>query len=343
MSLLLAFESSARHASFTRAAEELALTQSAVSRQVQTLESMLGVALFHREGKRIAVTDVGGAYMNDIANALALIRSATLQALTASSPTTQLRVATLPTLGTKWLLPRLHRFYRAHPDLQIDLRSQTAAAEFTAMDVDAAVIVDAVAPANVISHRLYAEELVLVGNPETWASTTLTFDGQSLPPSTSRLPEKNSAKQPTRRNTPKSASGVSPVSIRQGRDRRAAEMPAVLRQLTLLRVRSFAEAWREWCDYFGTPYDTVRIGPSFELTSQLIQAVIAGIGIALVPRVLVDDELADGRLLTPFESIASSRAYYLVYPERVQSHPALIAFRDWLLAEWAATSHTPAR
>jgi LysR family transcriptional regulator, glycine cleavage system transcriptional activator len=78
ISLLLAFEASARHQSFTRTAQELALTQSAVSRQVQALESMLELQLFHREGKRIVTTDLGHVYMTEIARALTLIRNATL-------------------------------------------------------------------------------------------------------------------------------------------------------------------------------------------------------------------------------------------------------------------------
>ncbi|CAG9246777.1 LysR substrate-binding domain-containing protein [Paraburkholderia unamae] len=293
MSLLLAFEASARHESFTRAAQELSLTQSAVSRQVQALEAMLNLELFTREGKRIVPTDIGRAYMTEIAQALTLIRTATLQALTANAPKTQLRVATLPTFGAKWLLPRLHRFYQAHPDLQIDLDSRIGAADFATQDLDAAIVVGDGRWPDVIAHRLYAEELVLVGNP-----ATLPF-------------------------ARKSKRGAVPTI-------------KALEGLTLLRVRSFPDAWREWCAHSGLPHDALRPGPSFELTSHLIQAVVAGIGVGLVPRMLVEDELREKRLLSPFEAVASSRSYYLVYPERAQRHPVLIAFRDWLLQELAA-------
>jgi LysR family glycine cleavage system transcriptional activator len=64
--------------------------------------------------------------------------------------------------------------------------------------------------------------------------------------------------------------------------------------------------------------------------------VIAGIGVALVPRILVEDELCDGRLVSPFDPVPSSRSYYLFYPPRVQHHPVLITFRGWLLEELAA-------
>ncbi|HEY4805019.1 MAG TPA: LysR substrate-binding domain-containing protein [Paraburkholderia sp.] len=298
MSLLLAFEASARHESFTRAAEELSLTQSAVSRQVQALEAMLDLTLFTREGKRIVPTDIGRAYMAEIAHALTLIRSATLQALTSNAPKTQLRVATLPTFGAKWLLPRLHRFYQAHPDLQIDLDSRIEAADFSTQALDAAIVVGDGRWPGVTAHRLYAEELVLVGNP-----AALPF-----------------ARKPTR-----------------SRRRAAAPTIEALEGLTLLRVRSFPDAWREWCAHFGLPHDALRPGPSFELTSHLIQAVVAGIGVGLVPRMLVEDELKENRLLSPFDAVQSSRSYYLVYPERAQRHPVLVAFRDWLLQELAGS------
>ncbi|MGN4074942.1 LysR substrate-binding domain-containing protein [Burkholderia gladioli] len=295
MSLLLAFEASARHESFTRAAEELSLTQSAVSRQVQALEAMLEVELFVREGKRIRPSDAGRAYMAEIGGALARIRDATLRVLASHAPATQLRLATLPTFGAKWLMPRLHRFYLAHPALQLDLHSRIDAVDFSAMEIDAAIAVGDGRWPEVVAHRLYDEELVLVGHPAVLPAAWKRRGGSGR-----------------RRPTP---------------DARA------LASMSLLRVRNFPEAWRVWCEAHGLPHDAPRPGPSFELTSHLIQAVVAGIGIALVPRMLVDEELRDGRLVSPFDPVPSSRAYFLVYPPRVGQHPVLVAFRDWLLAE----------
>jgi DNA-binding transcriptional LysR family regulator len=311
MSLLLAFEASARHESFTRAAEELALTQSAVSRQVQTLEAMLGVALFMREGKRIMATDAGRAYMAEIGAALTQIRNATLQALSSDAFGKHLRVATLPTFGAKWLLPRLHELYRAHPDLQIDLHSRIEDIDFASQSLDAAITVGDGRWPNVIAHRLYPEELVLIASP---GMLKLANHGRS----------------------------------RTGRARAASERHvnpsvAMLEGSMLLRVGSFPDAWREWCAHFGLPHHALRLGPSFELTSHLIQAVVAGIGVGLVPRLLVEDELANGSLCSPFEPVPSSRSYYFTYPERVRNHPALAAFREWLLSSRQALSpsHSP--
>ncbi|RDU97677.1 LysR substrate-binding domain-containing protein [Trinickia dinghuensis] len=301
MSLLLAFEASARHRSFTRAAEELSLTQSAVSRQVQTLEAMLGVALFQREGKRIVPTDAGRAYMTEVGAALTLIRNATLQALSSEALGKRLRVATLPTFGAKWLLPRLHRLYQAHPDLQIDLHSRIEEVDFSSQPLDAAIAVGDGRWPNVVAHRLYAEELVLIGSPTV-------------------LKAKEKRQRGGRARSRAGAQTIRPTV-------------AMLEGLTLVRVSSFPDAWREWCAHFGLPHDALRLGPSFELTSHLIQAVVAGIGVGLVPHMLVEDELNDGRLCSPFEPVPSSRSYYFTYPERVQRHPALVAFREWLLHE----------
>lgn len=294
MSLLLAFEASARHLSFTRAAEELSLTQSAISRQVQTLEAMLGVALFVREGKRIAPTEAGRGYMTEVAAALTLIRNATLQVLAPDALNKRLRVATLPTFGAKWLLPRLHQLYQTHPNLQIDLHSRIEEVDFATEPLDAAITVGDGRWPNVIAHRLYAEELILVGSPAAFATIC------------KRRRKTNGHARPT---------------------------AAMLASLMLLTVSSFADARREWCGHFGLPHDVLRVGPSFELTSHLIQAVVADIGVGLVPRMLVEDEIKDGRLISPFEPVPSSRSYYFLYPVRMQSHPALVAFRAWLLGD----------
>ena len=127
MSLLLAFEAAARHESYTRAALELSLTQSAVSRQVQALEQQLGLTLFRREGRQVQLTDVGRLYQREMSDALGRIRSATLQALAYQSGSGTLRLATLPTFGSKWLLPRLHDFYKTHPGMLVHINSRIEA------------------------------------------------------------------------------------------------------------------------------------------------------------------------------------------------------------------------
>ena len=105
MSLLLVFEAAARHESYARAAEELSLSQSAISRQVQTLEAQLGISLFRREGRTVRLTDVGRRYFIDLGAALGRIRSATLQAMSRQSGGGTLNLATLPTVMAASISP----------------------------------------------------------------------------------------------------------------------------------------------------------------------------------------------------------------------------------------------
>src|SRR5476649_939223 len=106
MSCIVAFEASARHLSFTRAAIELSLTQSAVSRQVQILESLLGVDLFRREGRHIVLTEVGSTYLREMTGVLQRVRNASLQAIAYRAGPDSLHLAVSPTFANQWLMPR---------------------------------------------------------------------------------------------------------------------------------------------------------------------------------------------------------------------------------------------
>src|SRR5512141_2816207 len=125
MSWLVAFESAARHLSFTRAAEEVSLTQRAVSRHVQALEGLLEVALFRREGRQIELTGVGEMYLRELRGGLQRIRNASLQAIAYRSGGGSIHLASLPTFASKWLMPRLTEFYASHPDVLVHIHSRT--------------------------------------------------------------------------------------------------------------------------------------------------------------------------------------------------------------------------
>lgn len=292
MSLLLAFESSARHESYTRAAAELSLTQSAVSRQVQALEQQLGVTLFRREGRSVVLTDVGRLYQRELSDALGRIRSATLQAIAYQAGGGNLRLATLPTFGSKWLLPRLHEFYAAHPGILVHINSRIEAIDFETSGIDAAIVVAGDDLPGLICHRLHAEELVIVLSPAIAASR----------------------------------------DIWRAQD---------ISEQVLLTVANNPTAWGEWFTQHDLPHRNMRLGPSFEVTSHLIQAVRAGIGIGLIPRILVTEELAGKDLVSPAAPFASRRSYYLTYPPRNEAMPSLRAFRSWLLGAIDASYHQP--
>ena len=286
MSVLVAFEAAARHGSFTKAADELSLTQSAVSRQVQALEALLGVDLFNRDGRRIDLTAAGALYQHELSAALGRIRSATLQTIAFRSQGGTLNLAVLPTFGSKWLLPRMNDFYTQHPDIVVHIPSRIMHADLASVAGDMhAVIVAGTGPwPGYKAHKLLTEKLVVVASP------------QALP---------------------------------EYRSMTAADVGA---SHALLSVVSRANAWSDWFERNGLDHRVMRPGPSFELTAHLIQAVAAGIGIGLVPRILVQDEIKAGTLVALFEPMESGRNYYLAHANRYQNLPALMAFSEWLLS-----------
>lgn len=285
MSLLLAFEAAARHENYTRAAEELDLTQSAVSRQVQSLEEMIGVKLFNKKGRRIILTAAGEHYKRELQPALSAIRNATLQTMTFNKGEGTLRLAILPTLGSKWLLPKLNDFYQQFPNIALHIHSSIAPINFDRSESDAAILVGAGNWPNVICDHLLNEELVIVGRKEDFSEL---------------LNINNFIK------------------------------PEDISQFLLLNIINNSESWPQWFNAHDLPLRTMRRGPDFELTSHLIQAVKSGIGIGLVPKILVEEELASGELISPLPLMKSNRHYYLVYPPRNASLPALSKFRKWL-------------
>lgn len=283
MSSLLAFEASARTESFTRAAQQLSLTQSAVSRQVQTLEALLGVPLFQRVGRRVVLTDVGRMYLRELTGPLERIRSATLQAIAFQAGGGTLHLAVLPTFGSKWLMPRLPTFYAKHPEVLVHIHSRTYL-DLDVSGMDAAIVVGDGQWPGVVAHQLVAEEMVPI---------------------------------------------ISPKEARRGRIKTIDE----LLRYPLLQVVTRPTAWRDWFAKHGYSGDALKFGPQFEVTSHLIQAVSAGMGIGLVPKVLVDDELQAGTLVVPVKGARdpSGKSYYLVVSGNREAYPPFALFRDWLL------------
>lgn len=138
MSLLCAFEAAARHESFSAAAVELHLTQSAVSRQIRALEEQLGAALFIRERQSVRLSPAGQAYVLEIRDALTHIFNATL-AFRTNPQGGGLNLAILPTFGTRWLAPRLPEFLDSHPGITISLTTRLAQFDFKQETIDAAI------------------------------------------------------------------------------------------------------------------------------------------------------------------------------------------------------------
>lgn len=137
-SVLCAFEAAARLGSFTAAASELHLTQSAVSRQIRALEELLGAGLFVRERQTVRLTVAGDAYATEIREALHRISQATF-GFRANPQGGTLNLAILPTFGTRWLAPRLPDFFSAHPEVTVNLSTRLAPFDFRSDPLDAAI------------------------------------------------------------------------------------------------------------------------------------------------------------------------------------------------------------
>jgi len=138
LSALRPFEAAARLESFSRAAEELHLTHGAVSRQVRALEDHVGAPLFSRHGKRVALTPTGRAFAERVRNALQEIAQAA-DAAGVARRDGRLTVSVLPSLASRWLMPRLIRFMDANPKIEINVHTSNLLANFGADEVDIAI------------------------------------------------------------------------------------------------------------------------------------------------------------------------------------------------------------
>jgi LysR family glycine cleavage system transcriptional activator len=138
LNALKAFEAAARHESFTRAAEELCVTQGAVSHQVKALELELGVKLFNRERQRLLITDAGREYLAVLRDALDRIAVGTERLLQRQSSGV-LTVSTSPDFAAKWLVNRLGHFAEQHPSIDLRISATLHHVDFAREDVDLAV------------------------------------------------------------------------------------------------------------------------------------------------------------------------------------------------------------
>jgi LysR family transcriptional regulator, glycine cleavage system transcriptional activator len=290
LDLLLAFEAAARHLSFTRAGEERFVTQSAMSRQIRALEDDLGVPLFERRHRALALTGDGQKLFAACSAVLAQLRGAVSE-IRAPTRRQVLALTTTPGLAALWLIPRLPRFTRAHPEVDVRLDATFEARHLAAEGFDIAV---RYAPAGAnLGTPLFAESMQPVCSPALAGAAEL-HEPQDL--------EKHTLLQ----HAMSSRSGA-PVD------------------------------WATWLQAVGLP----ELEPAARLTfsgyNEVIAAAIAGQGVALGRRPLIDDLVASGQLLTPFADRATSaRAYFVIVEGGARGRPAVRALERWLLDEAAA-------
>lgn len=282
---LVAFECAARHESFSRAAEELHLTQGAVSRQIRALEEVVGVALFERVRQRVVLSEAGLAYLVDVRRMLADLRDSTHRVMGFAGTGGVLELAVLPTFGARWLLPRLPRFLAEHPDVTVNLTARIEPFDFTDTPFDAAIHVGQPVWAGGGLEHLMDEEVVPVARPD-W------LDGVGDP------------------------------------------TPAALAARPLLHQSTRPSAWADWFGSVGVATDAAWRGPRFDQFSMVAEAAACGLGAALMPRFLIEEELARGRLVQLFaEPLRTRSAYFIVHPASKGRSALLRAFEAWIVGE----------
>jgi LysR family glycine cleavage system transcriptional activator len=165
LNALRAFDAASRHASFTRAASELSVTQGAVSRHVCALEDWLGVKLFTRNLRGTALTPRGAVYARVVRGALDQIEHGSRQ-LAQEPDENTLRLKVPPTFAIRWLVPRLARFHALDRKLDLQITTSHQPVDFNREDVDACIHSDTGPPQHARFHRLFGETLLPVCSPQ---------------------------------------------------------------------------------------------------------------------------------------------------------------------------------
>ena len=283
---LLCFDAAARHESFTRAAQELALTQSAVSRQITALEDLVGTPLFRRTRHGVALTIAGARYAQQVALRLRGLEQDTLDLMSTQGRGGTVQLASVPTFAARWLIPRLQAFNAMHPDTTVHIETRTRPFLFADTPFDAAIFAGTEAQvqhwAGTHAMPLMAETVVAVCSP------TLLTGRKSL-----------SAK--------------------------------TLATLPLLQQSTRPDSWQAWFAAQDVEAPLALSGPRYEQFSMTTAAAAQGMGVALVPRLLIEAELARGELVLAHPApLPGARHYYLVLPEGSDDKPALQHFSTWL-------------
>ncbi|HYD57890.1 MAG TPA: LysR substrate-binding domain-containing protein [Burkholderiales bacterium] len=165
MDLLVGFEAAARHLSFTKAGEELFLTQSAVSRQMKELEQQLGVALFQRRHRALVLTEAGQQFYAVTAQVLTTMRTATERLRAGAGRRKPISVTTTNSFASLWLIPRLAGFTRDHPGVDVRITAETRVQDLDRDGLDIAIRHGPAALAGPNALKLFGEKVFPVASP----------------------------------------------------------------------------------------------------------------------------------------------------------------------------------
>ena len=294
---LRAFESAARHESFSLAANELAVTHGAISRQVALLEEHLGALLFERGHRKVRLTGAGMALRDEVTASLLRIAAATARVRERGDSAQRLRVNAPPAFSVRWLIARLSGFQREQPAIEVSLTSSVATPDFSSGLYDLAIRRFDRAPRQMASRVLFAEHSIPVAHAGLGLQT-----------------------------------GRGPGTVHRSRSL-SARTSALLRQTRLIRVAGEPRGWAAWSARWGVTLAKARY-LDVEQTYLAVQAMMEGLGIALLPYSLIMDDLERGVLQAPLGHcrIDDSR-YYLTSAHVPRAGSALARLVDHLLEE----------
>jgi LysR family glycine cleavage system transcriptional activator len=161
LNALRAFEAAARHLSFKHAAEELCVTQGAISRHIVHLENALSTRLFVRRHRQVELTPEGLIYSRDVRNAFVALKRATAN-LGALADDNTLRIKIPPTCAVRWFVPRLARFHAAYPDIAVQITTSHEPAHFDRDRIDVAIQYNGTDDSRLVCERLFGEVMIPV-------------------------------------------------------------------------------------------------------------------------------------------------------------------------------------
>ena len=300
LNALRVFEAAARHLSFKEAANELSITQAAVSHQVKSLEDYLGVELFRRSGRGVQLTEAARAALPRLRDGFDALAAA-VELIRERSAETDLAITAPPVFTARWLMPRLADFSKRNPKIEVRVVSSSKMVDAGALDTAVMAgtldLRDDTSGVEIHlglgeypgyrSDRLFGVRMVTVANPEI---------GNAL-------------------KKPEDLAGH------------------VLLHDDAMDLVAHANAWQKWLEAAGVA-DRVDAshGPHFSSNILSLEAASQKLGVALALRPLVNDDIASGRLIAPFDiEVKPIGSYYLVCPEVIAERPAVATFRKWLL------------
>jgi len=296
---LRAFEAVARRLSFRAAADELSLTQSAISRQIKALEDEIGCTLFLRGTRHVALT-ADGITLQGAAVAMLSRLDQTVRQIRQTRGRQVVNVTTFASFASLWLIPRLEAFQRAHPDIDIRVSAHDHVVELDDSEMDVALRYARPEQVSAEAQLLFGETLTPVVSPWLFKQSQ---DGTAPPL--------------------RSAADLAQHTLAEEDD----HMPSAA-----------YVGWRRWLTAHGQPHLQPRRWMYLNFTYQRMQTALAGQAVALARRGVMSAQLRSGELVEPFGEagrLSSPYAYWLLQSAASRGRPEVVQFAEWVAAQAA--------